>query len=241
MSSAIVIAQELSGPNHFAGVDETLRQRGAEAVWTVLEETPGRLRDNTRVVAVSDVRSFLALGVLRQARRVGACTVLLMDGITEYRNTFLNPRNAEGFLRPAPVDVVACAGAVDEQRLRSLGNDAVATGLPRLARIEPMTMPRHAEVLVATARQPAFNDDDRHRLATSLAVLRDRLEALGVPARWRLTGGLELEVNVGLDTAPLSESLAAASAVITTPSTLLVEAIASFRRTVLAAGRVDSR
>ncbi|MHC4142310.1 MAG: hypothetical protein ACYSUF_10695 [Planctomycetota bacterium] len=77
MSSAIVIAQELSGPNHFAGVDETLRQRGAEAAWTVLEETPGRLRDDTRVVAVSDVRSFLALGVLRQARGVGACTVLL--------------------------------------------------------------------------------------------------------------------------------------------------------------------
>jgi glycosyltransferase involved in cell wall biosynthesis len=233
MSSAIVIAQELSGPNHFAGVDETLRQRGAEAAWTVLEETPGRLRDDTRVVAVSDVRSFLALGVLRQARGVGACTVLLMDGIIEYRNTFLNPRNDSGFLRPAPVDVVACAGPADEQRLRSLGNDVVATGLPRLAGIEPMTMPMRPEVLVATARQPAFNDDERHRLATSLALLRDRLEALGVPARWRLTGGLELEVNIPLDTAPLSESLAAASAVITTPSTLLVEAMRAGRPTAL--------
>ncbi|MHC5048727.1 MAG: glycosyltransferase family 4 protein [Planctomycetota bacterium] len=233
MSCSIVIAQELSGPNHFAGVDEALRQRGAEAGWTVLEETPGRLGNDTRVVAVSDVRSFLALGVLRQARRVGACTVLLMDGITEYRNTFLNPRNDSGFLRPAPVDVVACAGHADEKRLRDLGNDAVATGLPRLADLEPMPMPRRAEVLVATAKQPTFNDNERVRLVTTLTLLRDRLEALGIPAAWRLTGGLELEVDIPLDTAPLAESLAAASAVITTPSTLLVEAMRAGRPTAL--------
>ncbi len=162
MSCSIVIAQELSGPNHFAGVDEALRDRGAEAAWTILEEAPGRLGDDTRVVAVSDVRSFLALGVLRQAQRVDACTVLLMDGITEYRNTFLNPRVPEGFLRPAPVDVVACAGRADQLRLRGMGNDAVATGLPRLAAIEPMPLPRRPAVLVATARQPAFGDEEHH-------------------------------------------------------------------------------
>ena len=65
MPSPIVIAQELSDACHFAGVDDALRARGVEAAWTILEEAPGRLGEGTRVVAVSDVRSFLALGVLR--------------------------------------------------------------------------------------------------------------------------------------------------------------------------------
>ncbi|MHC4217633.1 MAG: glycosyltransferase family 4 protein [Planctomycetota bacterium] len=233
MSCPIVIAQELSGPNHFAGVDDALRDRGAEAAWTILEEAPGRLGDDTRVVAVSDVRSFLALGVLRRAQRVGACTVLLMDGITEYRNTFLNPRVPAGFLRPAPVDVVACAGRADALRLRGLGNDSVATGLPRLAGIEPMPLPRRPAILVATARQPAFSDEERRQLALALITLRDRLASLGITARWRLTGGMEQEVGVQPDTAPLAESLLAVSAVITTPSTLLVEAMRAGRPVAL--------
>ena len=96
-------------------------------------------------------------------------------------------------------------------------------------------MPRRfpGKVLVSTAWQPAFSDEERQRLVSALVVVRSRLEALGIPARWRLTGGLELEVGVRLDTAPLPESLAAASAVITPPSTLLVEAMRAGRPTAL--------
>ena len=229
----ITIVQEASNSHHFEGVAEALRARGAEAVWALVELTPYRVGPHTRVVAVNDVRAFAPLNALRQARRVGACTVLLMDGIVEYRNTFMNPAVSPDFLRPAPVDVIACAGPADSQRLQDLGNDAVATGLPRLARIEPTPLPDRPTVLVATARHPAFSDAERRCLVKSLLALRDRLESMGIPVRWRLTGGLDLELNVSPDLAPLTESLASATAVIATPSTLLVEAMRSGRTTAL--------
>ena len=151
------------------------------------ELPPQRLDHQTRVVAVDNVSSFEALSVLRRARRAGACTVLMMDGITEYHNTFLNPAVGPDFLRPAPVDVIACAGRVDAARLADLGNDAVATGLPRLAAIEPSDLPERPVIMVATARQPAFGADERARLVATLRLLRDRLAALCVVPRWRLT------------------------------------------------------
>ncbi len=224
----IAIAQQITGTNHFTGVDEALRAAGAEATWLPLEERP-HLGAGTRVVAVSDVRAFEALHVLRQARRAGACSVLLMDGICEYRNTFLNPLVGADFLRPAPVDVIACAGRADADRLRELGNDAVPTGLPRLAAITPAPRPGARAVMVATARRPAVSDEERVRLVACLRAVRDRLEALGVQARWRLTGGLDLDLGVRPDPAPLLESLAAVDAVLTTPSTLLIEAMRAGR------------
>ncbi len=231
--SPIALAQHFSAADQFPGVDEALRARGVEAILLPLEERAHRLGAGTRVVAVSDVRAFEALHILRQARRAGACSLLLMDGICEYRNTFLNPRVGADFLRPAPVDVIACAGRDDADRLRELGNDAVPTGLPRLGAITPMQRPRAPAVMVATARQPAFSDGERARLVACLRALRDRLRALGVQARWRLTGGLDVDLQVPPDRAPLLQSLAAVSAVMTTPSTLLVEAMRAGRPVAL--------
>ena len=227
-TAPIALVQETAEPDHFRGVEAALRARGAAAQRIVLEQQYPRLGRGTRVVAVSDV-SFLALSVLRQARRIGAATVLLMDGITEYRNTFENPRVEHDFLRPAPVDVVACAGRVDERHLRGLGNDAIATGLPRLAGITESPRPARRRVLVATARQPAFADAERARLVAALRKLGERLGRAGVEARWRLTGGLEIDLGVPIDETPLKESLRSVRAVITTPSTLLVEAMLAGR------------
>lgn len=231
--TAVSIVQEASGADHFPGVEQALRARGIECGWVLVEQTPDRLAAGTRVVAVSDVLSFEPLSILRQARRLGACTVLLMDGITEYRNTFLNPNVGPDFLRPAPVDVVACAGAVDRDRLARLGNDAVVTGLPRLDAVRPTPLPASPTVLVSTARTPSFSDHERSLLVSALRALRDRLALLGAQVRWRLTGGLELELDVPPDVASLAASMRWARAVITSPSTLLVEAMKAGRPALL--------
>ncbi len=233
VSCPITIVHTIHGADHFAGIDAALHSLGADATWIPLELAPQRLGHQTRVVAVDNACSFEALSVLRRARRGGACTVLMMDGITEYRNTFLNPVAGPDFLRPAPVDVIACAGRVDAARLADLGNDAVATGLPRLAAIEPSDLPEQPVIMVATARQPAFGLDERARLVATLRLLRDRLTALGVVPRWRLTGGLDVELGVETDTAPVTASLAGCRGVITTPSTLLIEAMRAGRPTAL--------
>jgi glycosyltransferase involved in cell wall biosynthesis len=69
----------------------------------------------------------------------------------------------------------------------------------------------------------------------ALGRIREATEALGVPVTWRLTGRLELDLGVERDEAPLAQSLADASAVLTTPSTLAVEAMLAGR----AVGLVD--
>ncbi len=229
----ITIVRPIHGADHFAGVDAALDTLGVAATWIPLELATERLGQQPRVVAVDDVRSFEALSVLRRARRAGACTVLLMDGITEYRNTFQNPAVGPDFLRPAPVDVIACAGRVDAARLADLGNDAVATGLPRLAAIEPTDLPERPVIMVATARQPAFGLAERAQLVAALRLLRDRMAALRIAPRWRLTGGLDVELGVPADMAPLADALAGCRAVITTPSTLLIEAMRAGRPAAL--------
>ncbi len=227
--------------DHFAGVEAALAARGAGGVMRyTLRHVGEPFPETARVVVVKDTRTYLSLFALRQARRLGAATVLVMDGIVEYRNTYLNPRAGPDFLRPAPVDVIACAGETDRRLLEGFGNHAVATGLPRLAAFLPSPPPpppaTTGAVLVATANQPCFGDHERARLVRSLTRLRAALEARGVPVIWRLTGGLEGDLGLPSDNSPpvpLREALAQAAAVITTPSTLLVEAMLAGRPAAL--------
>lgn len=229
----VILAQADALTDHFEGVDAALAARGLACTRILPDQAPVRFGDEVRVVVVKDTHTFTASYALDEARRVGAVTVLLMDGIVEWRNTFLNPRSGPAFLRPAPVDVVACAGEMDRRTLAALGNDAVATGLPRLRRVGRAPRPRRGPVLVATANQPAFSEVERERLIASLAALLDAAAELGVELLWRLTGGLDAELGVASDRRPLAESLAEAAAVVTTPSTLMVEAMLADRPTAL--------
>ncbi len=222
--------------DHYAGLDRLLAERGIASERVFPDQPPARMTDRTRVVVIHDSFACMNALAVRQARRIGATTVLVMDGLVEYRNTFVNPWSGEHFLRPAPVDVIACAGEIDRGILGDLGNDAVATGLPRLARpgmaggsAGPLPLPDRPAVMVATANRPSFNDDERQRLVSALVAMRASLEALGVPVVWRLTDDLDGQIGVIRDTRPLRTALADVSAVITTPSTLMVEAMIAGR------------
>ncbi|MBX3358385.1 MAG: glycosyltransferase [Phycisphaeraceae bacterium] len=219
--------------DHFAGLERALVRHSLACDRLLPDQPPVPLTPSTRVVVISDAFAAANALALRQARRIGATTVLLMDGLVEYRNTFVNPRVGAHFLRPAPVDIVACAGRVDQEVLSALGNEAVAAGLPRIDRmVQSLPEGRRRDgsrptVLIATANQPAFAPAERARLLGALRELRAVLEARGLGVRWRLTAGLDSDLGVPPDTLPLGESLASASAVITTPSTLMVEAMAA--------------
>ncbi len=225
--SPSVLLVRFDQTDHFAGVETALGRHGLRAV-----PEGAMVDESTAVVVVMDTTSTRARWALRQARERGVPTILLMDGIVEYRNSFLNPNLEPGFLEPSPVDVIACAGENDRMRLESLGNHAVATGLPRLEGIKRLG-PGGEGVLVCTAKTPAFGDEEYKRLVVGLQRVRAELEALGVPAIWRLTGGLESEIEVENDGRTLGDALIACRAVITTPSTVLVEAMLSGRPTAL--------
>ena len=104
----ITIVTEVPGPDHLAGLDEALRARGVEATWLPLEATPHRLDRRTRVVVVIDVRSFAPLNILRQARRSGACSVLLIDRADDDANDHpLCPEQFDVVIGDAPAEALA--------------------------------------------------------------------------------------------------------------------------------------
>ncbi|MFA6044702.1 MAG: glycosyltransferase family 4 protein [Phycisphaerales bacterium] len=234
VGSTVVMAQGEAVPDHYAGLDAALAARGMWCDRLLADQAPVRLGPKTKVVIIKDQTSFIARYALEQGQRVGATIVLLMDGIVEYRNTFLNPAVGSNFLRLAPADVVACAGEMDRQTLAALGNHAVATGLPRLAGLNalpPLTPDR--AIMVATANTPAFNPGERARLLAALTTIRDDCATAHIRVHWRLTGALENDLGVMCDRRPLPQVLADVRAVIATPTTLLVESMLAGRPTIL--------
>lgn len=229
--------------HHFGSLGEVLAARGSVAAAETLQpHAPLRVSDAMAascgaIVHLEGVYAR-AIGVRRAASRAGTPLALLMDGVAEYANTFLNANAGPDFLRPAPADVVFCAGPHDRSVLRALGNRAIATGLPRLAAFQARmresartATPRG--VLVATANNPSFTAGGRTRLLKMLDSIRVALARRGVPARWRIGRDLASELNVEVDISPLTESLAAVCSVMTTASTLAVEAMIAGKPTGL--------
>lgn len=229
---SVILAQSAGGIDHFPRVADALRDRGLAALPVPTGTGPFRVSDGTAVVVVADTESQQSRYLLRQAHACRIPTVLLMDGILEWRNTFCNGTVPPDFLRPAPVDVVACAGEVDRALLEAWGNTVIATGLPRLGK--PTQNRIHGDrsatrsLLIATARHPWFTLDERARLLESLRRLAEAAVGLGLDVRWRIATEAAEELGLVNDVSlPLNEILASVDAVITTPSTLLIEAMQS--------------
>lgn len=230
------------GVHHFAGVAEALAERGVACEVECLQErTPSRLcarmARRVRAIVHADGVSSHAEPLMRTARQVGWPVALLMDGVLEYANTFLNDRAGQGFLRPAPANIVLAAGTHDRAILRALGNRSVATGLPRIEAFARDSAHLHATpgsaLLIATANQPAFTLGARRRIVESLAMLRDEASRRGIETRWRIAADIAQLLGVEPDQSTLIESLGRARAVISTASTLVLEAMIAGRPTAV--------
>ncbi|MGE3107683.1 MAG: hypothetical protein AB7G11_02045 [Phycisphaerales bacterium] len=224
--------------DHLAGVESALTAAGVSVARLEPRVQTPRLTDATRVVIVPNAESSVCRYLIREARRIDAASILLMDGIVEWRNTFLNPRSGPGFLRPAPVDLIACAGDTDANLLQAMGNDARPTGLPRLARFAHLwSESRGAAVsiatprtlLIATARCAVFNHAEHARLIEALRSLHAAARDAGIRTHWRV-GPLAAELGVANDSRALIDLLQDCDAVATTPSTLLVESMLASKR-----------
>lgn len=229
------IVQVSSEVDHLHGVELELSARGLSVSRQDETYRPPRVRKGTRVVVVTDLFDPRCVRALRMARRVGAKSVLMMDGLTDWRNTFTNPRAGDGFLRPAPVDLVCCSGMIDCHVLRSFGNNAVATGLPRIDAQFGDGAPVHVPgpVLVATANNPTFNADERARLLVALRELKQASRWARSRLLWRLTDGLDDELGVKNQQGPLPRVLDNCGSVITTASTLQIEAMRAGKPTAI--------
>lgn len=182
---------------------------------------------------------------LEAARRARVPSLVLQDGILEWRCQYENPLFGAGGgapqHQPVLADKIACLGVQSARHIASWGNagKVEVTGMPRLDHLigrafSPLQRPGN-RLLVMTAKNPGFTPEQRAVTLRSLrdvkAVLdgrrdveltwrigRDLAETLGVPNEFRSVASEEL-----------SAILERVDAVITTPSTTLLESMLAGR------------
>jgi septum formation topological specificity factor MinE len=188
---------------------------------------------------------------IAKAKSLGIATLHIVDGITEWRNTWENPRSESEdrgmpMFQPILSDKIACIGPSQGRLFCSWGQaeKVEITGLPRLDDLiafNPQTKPRNGEhcsslkLVIATARTPGFTPDQVDKVRASLQDINDYLvnsyQSQSVTIVWRV-GMPEIlpvdyiGVSINESTQSLSQALDGVSALITTPSTLALEAMA---------------
>ena len=177
---------------------------------------------------------------IAEMARQNVATLLVMDGIPEWRNTW-KYRAASGRPMNQPIlsHKVACLGRADARLYESWGNigKCEVVGAPRLDKLVGVNHPNQVEpirdrpmrLLVMTAKMPGFTPE---QIATTKRSLHEIDEYLSrrddVQVIWRVTQGLHKELGIkNTFTEAIGrefhEILAQVDAVITTPSTAMLE------------------
>lgn len=171
--------------------------------------------------------------------------LMLPDGILEYRCFWEHPQIGDGIgFMPVPAHKVACIGESQARILESWGNagKCEVVGLPRIDSFAASGQgiqalresPDVRYVLVMTARTPAFTEPQWQIVAQSIRDLkswfetRPRHEGRPIVPVWRVAQPLARQVSLSNPAflppdCPLADLMAMADAVITTPSTAMLE------------------
>jgi hypothetical protein len=198
--------------------------------------------DNIDAIIISDewapeVRACIASCKLR-----GIPVFHILDGVIRWKNLFENPRslvpeNGTPFMRPLMSDVTFVMGDLQAAVLRWLGNSMICvSGLPRFANYDPKSCSHgdhpQPRLLLASSNRPWYTESQRDFFIPAFQRLLDVLKRdcarLDVPLHCRLSPLVEWE---NIEPAwlgphpPFHEQLQSCSAIITTPSTIAVEAM----------------
>jgi len=178
---------------------------------------------------------------IAEARRLHIPVLHVVDGILEWRNTWEHPQLTSPLLQPVLADKIACLGKSQARILESWGNygKCEVVGSPRhdglLEHKQPEKGGDEFVLLVCSARTPYFNSSQKEKVTRSFIELqkytRQFSESIDIPIKilWRLNEELFNHLNINdavnsLD-ANIIDLLDVADAMITTPSTLILEAM----------------
>ncbi len=194
-----------------------------------------------------------------ELKKRNVATLYMVDGILEWRNSFENRETEPACpwtMRTVLSHKVACIGASQQRILDAWGNQGKTelVGIPRLENLcrlfaeGQLNRPRAANnfrVLIATAKTPGFTDDQVATTRKSLVELQAYFQKTRftddgrqIEVQWRLSGGLAEQLGVpnhaqNFGGTEVVEQLKAVDAVITTPSTLMLESMLLNRPTAL--------
>jgi len=182
--------------------------------------------------------------ILKAAVEAGIPTLVIADGILEYRNTWDNPEIAAGCMfQPVVAHKIACLGRSQARFMESWGNlgKCEIVGAPRfdysIGKIRRSRQQNNPfRLLVMTAKKLGFTPEQAALTNRSIRDLHFWLSAnrqirgTEVEVLWRLTEGLDKELKVenhltSLQGSELASLLDTVDAVITTPSTSMLEAM----------------
>lgn len=213
------------------------------------------LPDDATLVLTQRHFSMPEIVILARLMRENTVPVLILaDGLLEYRNTWLNAGIPCGSMyQPLLGHKMACIGRSQARMVESWGNPnkCEVVGFPRLSsweRPDPLQEPASsgtARVLICSATTPAFNDDQWKVVVEAYRALFDQTRNLVTAAGrtveivWRLTPKLLKRLprykrspfsKPSLIPAPdtttsLRSEIMNACAVITSPSTIQLEAM----------------
>ncbi|MEM7454426.1 MAG: hypothetical protein AAF456_08715 [Planctomycetota bacterium] len=179
-------------------------------------------------------------------------TLYMIDGILEWRNAWENRPDEPACpwtMRPVLSHKVACIGHSQARTLAAWGNGSKIeiTGIPRLdnltnrwKELDTGTDPRQSvhpfRILIMTAKFPGFTEQQVENTKRALTDVKKFVEAcpeIGgrkVELIWRLTRGMDETIGVDnqltdLCGTDLANVLKSVDAVVTTPSTAMLEAM----------------
>lgn len=184
---------------------------------------------------------------VQQLKRRGVATLYMIDGILEWRNAWENRADEVACpwtMRPALADKVACIGYSQIAVLNSWGNSAKTelVGIPRFDHLRDIDDTRNERdpgrirILLMSAKCPGFTPQQVANTVQGFSELQEWFdrnpEVAGrkIELVWRLTGGLAEKLGVenhchDLSGKELVETIQSVDAVITTPSTAMLEAM----------------
>ena len=187
---------------------------------------------------------------VRLLKEKNCATLYAIDGILEWRNAWENREDEPACpwtMRPCLSHKVACIGASQLRVLNAWGNaeKTELVGLPRLDsliasqnKIESVEAEREEfRLLIMTAKWPGFTEKQMNNAKRGLSELKrwiedrdSQLAGKRIVPIWRLTHDLDKQIGVENQLADLSgveirDLLPQVDAVITTPSTTILEAM----------------
>ena len=245
-ASTFFVGQPHEVAHHAAPFSDQLDIRIADAQTVIQQAQPGDLA----IFYSEHFERFREC--CRQLKSRQVATIYMIDGILEWRNAWENKPGeiaSPYAMRPALSHKIACIGHSQARILDGWGNvgKTEIIGVPRFDHFGSTTEPDAGRpdsqnnaapyrILVMTAKTPAFTPKQLQVTTRSLSDLKNWLSHEQTVNRrrvefvWRLTKGLEKEIGVenhlsDLNGGELKETLSSVDAVITTPSTAMLEAM----------------
>lgn len=187
-------------------------------------------------------------GWISQFKRLKIPVLHIIDGVIDWKNNWENPRslfekNGMPLFQPVLSDKIACLGKAQSRILESWGNigKCEIVGCLRFDRLlnknKRKRLPLESfRILIMTANTPGFNDKHINNVVQGMKDLKSwfdsnkKINNIPLETVWRMTG--DLPGIIGIDSnykdysgKELAEILMTVDAVITSPSTTILESM----------------